>query len=86
LKPRLPPKQPRLGIPIAHLHGGEITQGANDDATRHAITKLAGVTARQPNNIASGLFKWVKHPTLCIASVRLDWTRFAAHLCCHGPT
>jgi UDP-hydrolysing UDP-N-acetyl-D-glucosamine 2-epimerase len=39
-----------LSIPIAHLHGGEITQGANDDATRHAITKLAhihGVSTEQ---------------------------------------
>lgn len=30
-----------LNIPIAHIHGGEITQGAIDDALRHAITKLA---------------------------------------------
>lgn len=28
-------------IPIIHLHGGEITQGAYDDAIRHAITKLS---------------------------------------------
>src|SRR5574344_100034 len=27
-------------IPIAHLHGGEITEGAFDDAIRHAITKM----------------------------------------------
>ncbi len=30
-----------LNIPIAHLHGGEITEGAMDDAMRHAITKLS---------------------------------------------
>lgn len=30
-----------LGIPILHIHGGEITQGAYDDAIRHAITKLS---------------------------------------------
>lgn len=29
------------GVPIAHLHGGEITEGAFDDAIRHAITKMA---------------------------------------------
>lgn len=29
------------GIPIAHLHGGELTEGAFDDAMRHAITKMA---------------------------------------------
>lgn len=28
-------------IPIAHLHGGEITEGAVDDAIRHSITKLS---------------------------------------------
>ncbi len=28
-------------IPIAHLHGGEITEGAVDDAIRHAITKMS---------------------------------------------
>lgn len=30
-----------LQIPIAHIHGGETTQGAIDDAIRHAITKLS---------------------------------------------
>lgn len=30
-------------IPIAHLHGGDITEGAYDDQCRHAITKLAHV-------------------------------------------
>ena len=30
-----------MGIPIFHLHGGEITEGAYDDAIRHAVTKLA---------------------------------------------
>lgn len=39
-----------MGIPIAHLHGGEITEGAYDDAIRHAITKMAALhfTAAQP--------------------------------------
>lgn len=30
-----------FGIPVAHLYGGEITEGAYDDAIRHAITKLS---------------------------------------------
>ena len=29
------------GVPIIHLHGGEITTGAIDDSIRHALTKLA---------------------------------------------
>ncbi|QDU09746.1 UDP-N-acetylglucosamine 2-epimerase [Gimesia aquarii] len=28
-------------IPVAHLHGGEITEGAFDDALRHSITKMS---------------------------------------------
>ncbi|WP_349971489.1 UDP-N-acetylglucosamine 2-epimerase [Pseudomonas caspiana] len=30
-----------MGVPIAHLHGGEITEGAYDDSIRHVITKMA---------------------------------------------
>ncbi len=30
-----------LSIPVAHIHGGELTEGAMDDALRHAITKLS---------------------------------------------
>ncbi len=30
-----------LGIPLAHISGGEITEGAMDDAIRHAMTKLS---------------------------------------------
>lgn len=30
-----------FGIPIAHVHGGEVTEGAIDDALRHGITKMA---------------------------------------------
>lgn len=28
-------------IPMAHIHGGEVTEGAIDDAIRHSITKLS---------------------------------------------
>lgn len=30
-----------MRIPVAHLHGGEVTEGAYDDAIRHAISKMA---------------------------------------------
>lgn len=32
-----------MRIPVAHLHGGEITEGAYDDAIRHAITKMSSL-------------------------------------------
>lgn len=28
-------------LPVAHIHGGELTEGAVDDAIRHAISKMA---------------------------------------------
>jgi len=32
-----------LRIPIAHIHGGETTEGAVDEAFRHSITKMAHI-------------------------------------------
>jgi len=32
-----------MKIPIAHIHGGETSQGAIDEAIRHSITKMANV-------------------------------------------
>lgn len=39
-----------LHIPVIHLHGGEISEGAIDDSLRHAITKLSSlhITAAEP--------------------------------------
>ncbi|MCP4361001.1 MAG: UDP-N-acetylglucosamine 2-epimerase (hydrolyzing) [Chloroflexi bacterium] len=30
-------------IPVAHIHGGEVTQGVIDDALRHSMTKLSHI-------------------------------------------
>lgn len=30
-------------IPIAHIHGGELTEGAVDDAIRHSISKMSSI-------------------------------------------
>lgn len=39
-----------MNIPVIHLHGGEISEGAVDDSLRHAITKLSTLhlTASEP--------------------------------------
>lgn len=39
-----------LGLPLVHLEGGHVTEGAVDDSFRHAITKLAHLhlTAAEP--------------------------------------
>lgn len=31
------------GVPVVHVHGGEVTEGAIDERVRHAVTKLADV-------------------------------------------
>jgi UDP-N-acetylglucosamine 2-epimerase (non-hydrolysing)/GDP/UDP-N,N'-diacetylbacillosamine 2-epimerase (hydrolysing) len=55
-----------LRIPVAHIEGGEISQGAIDDAVRNALTKMAHVhftsteTARQ-RVIAMGEEPWRVH-------------------------
>lgn len=35
------PAAAALGIPVAHLHGGEATEGVLDELVRHAVTKLS---------------------------------------------
>ena len=32
-----------LQIPIAHIHGGELSEGVIDDTVRHAVTKMASL-------------------------------------------
>lgn len=32
-----------FNLPLAHLHGGEVTEGAIDDRIRHALTKLSHI-------------------------------------------
>src|SRR6202522_3651747 len=55
-----------MRIPIAHIEGGEVSQGAIDDAVRNALTKLAQIhftsteTARQ-RVIAMGEEPWRVH-------------------------
>jgi UDP-N-acetylglucosamine 2-epimerase (non-hydrolysing) len=42
-------------IPLAHVHGGEITEGAFDDSVRHAISKLAHLHLAATEGAASRL-------------------------------
>jgi GDP/UDP-N,N'-diacetylbacillosamine 2-epimerase (hydrolysing) len=39
-------------IPVAHLHGGEKTEGAFDEALRHAITKMSHLHFRRRRGIS----------------------------------
>lgn len=46
-----------LNIPIAHVSGGEITQGAIDNQIRHAITKMAHIHFPGMQDYANNILK-----------------------------
>src|SRR5271167_5098216 len=55
-----------LRIPIAHIEGGEISEGAIDDAVRHALTKMSHVhftstVAARDRVISMGEEEWRVH-------------------------
>lgn len=49
-------------IPIAHLHGGEKTQGAVDDVIRHAITKLSYIHFTSTREYKNRVIQLGEHP------------------------
>lgn len=50
-------------IPIAHIHGGEITEGAIDDAIRHAITKLSYIHFTSTEEYRKRVIQLGEHPS-----------------------
>ncbi len=67
-----------LRIPIAHIEGGEISEGAIDDAVRNALTKLAHLhftpTAEAARRVrAMGEEAWRVH---CTGAPSLDYLRY----------
>src|ERR1700731_2072044 len=55
-----------LRIPIAHIEGGEVTEGAIDDAVRNALTKMSHIPfpsthAARERVIAMGEEEWRVH-------------------------
>lgn len=49
-------------IPIAHIHGGEATEGAVDEAVRHAITKLSYLHFPSTEAYARRIVQLGEHP------------------------
>ena len=54
-----------LGIPMVHLHGGEITEGAIDERVRHAVTKLADLHCVASDDAARGCSRWASRRSGC---------------------
>jgi UDP-hydrolysing UDP-N-acetyl-D-glucosamine 2-epimerase len=50
-------------IPIAHIHGGEITQGAVDDVIRHAITKMSHLHFTATKTYQNRVIQLGEHPS-----------------------
>lgn len=51
-----------FGIPLAHVHGGEVTEGAIDDALRHGITKMAHLHFASTRAYADRLIRMGEEP------------------------
>ena len=51
-----------MGIPIIHLHGGEISEGAIDDSLRHAITKLSTLHLTATDEYRRRVIQLGEHP------------------------
>lgn len=51
-----------MRIPIAHLHGGEVSEGAIDDSIRHAITKLSALHLTSAAQHASRVIQMGENP------------------------
>ncbi|MDD7794611.1 UDP-N-acetylglucosamine 2-epimerase [Clostridium sp. 'White wine YQ'] len=49
-------------IPIAHIHGGEITEGAYDDSIRHAITKMSYIHFSSTNEYRNRIIQMGEEP------------------------
>lgn len=49
-------------IPVAHIHGGEITEGAIDDALRHSMTKLCHLHFVSTKEYASRVIQMGEEP------------------------
>jgi UDP-hydrolysing UDP-N-acetyl-D-glucosamine 2-epimerase len=49
-------------IPVAHIHGGEVTEGALDDSFRHAITKLSHIHFAVSEDAASRIEQLGEEP------------------------
>lgn len=50
-------------IPIAHLHGGEITEGAFDESIRHSITKMSQIHFTATNRYKNRVIQLGENPT-----------------------
>ena len=61
-------------IPVAHLHGGELTEGAFDDSIRHSITKMAHLHFVAAEEYRQRVIQLGEHPerVFCVGGLGID--------------
>jgi GDP/UDP-N,N'-diacetylbacillosamine 2-epimerase (hydrolysing) len=61
-------------IPVAHIHGGEITKGVVDDAIRHSITKMAHLHFVASEEYRQRVIQLGEQPhhVFCVGGVGID--------------
>lgn len=61
-------------IPVAHIHGGECTEGSLDDMMRHAITKLAHIHFVAHEQYRNRVVQMGEDPSrvFCVGALALD--------------
>tara|TARA_B100002019_G_scaffold293510_1_gene321757 strand:- start:2397 stop:3557 length:1161 start_codon:yes stop_codon:yes gene_type:complete len=52
-----------INIPITHIHGGEVTRGAIDEATRHSITKMSHLHLTAAQKYRKRVIQLGEHPS-----------------------
>ncbi len=55
-----------LRIPIAHIHGGETTEGVIDEAIRHSITKMSYFHFVACDDYKKRVIQLAEDPTRCL--------------------
>lgn len=63
-----------FALPVAHIHGGEVTEGAIDEQARHAITKLAHLHFAAAEPYARRILQMGEEPwrVHCVGAPGLD--------------
>lgn len=64
-----------FNIPIAHIHGGEVTEGAIDEQIRHAITKMSHIHFASTKIYADNIISMGENPANVhfVGAPALEW-------------
>ena len=69
-------------IPVAHIHGGESTEGAFDEQIRHAVTKMSHLHFTSAEAYRQNIIKMGEEPSRVynVGAPGLEWLRHVSYL------